>query len=221
VIEIKKVQPVVALIIIAVTVFLLLFLCRTSDKDLIIQLMNKYKFGDYQLPLPEQFQMEEPFGLFSEYGARYYRCTWLDAIHDGETRNVTIDILIKNHEALPIGWYGQPSELHEVDFDRDGAGELIFYTSWGSGFQYGSYWVIEKGDEPVYLVSCMSSWFGKIQDDNYMIRVLPNLGKDLLGVLKYRIVDGVKSVYVDAGKYTDALEQTSYQSPFSEIAKNQ
>jgi hypothetical protein len=220
VIVIKKVNPVVALIIVAVTVLVLLFLCRTSDKDLIVQLLHKYKLGDYQLPLPNQFQMEEPFDLFREYGARYYRCTWLGAIHDGEKTNVTTDILIKNGEALPIGWPEQPSELHEVDFDHDGTKELIFYTFRGSGFSYGSFLVIEKGDEPIYLVSCMTAWFERIQDDEYMIRVLPSLGKGLSGILKYRIVDGVKSVYIDAGKYTDALEQTSYQSPFSMVTKN-
>jgi hypothetical protein len=220
VIKIKKVQPVVALIMIAVSMLVLLFLFRASDKDLIVQLMHKYRFGDYELPLPKQFLMEEPFDLFREYGARYYRCTWLGAKHDGETINVTADILIKNGEALPVGPPEMASDLREVDFDHDGVKELIFYTSWGSGLSYNNYFVFEKGNEPIYMVACMSARFGKIQDDDYLIHVLFNLDRELFGVLKYRIVDGVKSVYIDAGKYTDALEQTSYQSPFSVGTKN-
>lgn len=165
--------------------------------------MRKSYYRDYQLP--NQFQMEEPYDVFREYGARYYRCTWLDALQNGEKGNVTIDILIKSGEALPIGqWLGGPSEFLEVDFDHDGKTELIFYFR--PNYDYARpvhYFLIEKGDERVYNATYENALFDRVQNDDYIIRRKIYEGLEVTGVLKYRVVNGEKQIYIDAGEDTD------------------
>lgn len=209
VIPISQLQRVVVLILIAVLTSTLLCSCRASDKDLIVQLMHEGYHNDYQLP--EQFQMEEPNELFRKYGAGYYHCTWQDAVYKGETRNFTIEILIKNGKAYPMCLAGEIQELLEVDFDHDGSTELIFYirpnTSWARSTNY---FVIEKGNEPLYFVSYDYDSFVKVQDDNYIIRTRIYEGLEVTGVLSYRVVDGKKRIYIDAGEDADKLPQPIY-----------
>jgi hypothetical protein len=209
VIPINQLQRVVFMILIAALASALLCSCRASDKDLIIQLMHKGYHSDYQLP--EQFQMEEPNELFRKYGAGYYRCTWQDAVYKGEIRSFTTEILIKNGETFPIGWAGEVQDPREVDFDHDGTTELIFYIRRIVSYaRTVGYFVIEKGNEPLYYVSYDNALFEKVQDNNYIIRTRIFEGLEVSGVLKYRIEDGKKSIYIDAGVDTDKLPPPEY-----------
>jgi hypothetical protein len=157
----------------------------------------------------DQFTMVEPYTQFRKYQARLYKCTW-KAVIQGKDDTVDRSFLIKGDKVYEILTWDNADRLYEIDFDHDKATELIYYTDIGSGRSFDTFYVLEQAaEEPIYITEYELAGPIRVMNNDLVIKAMTGNQKWVTGKLKYRITDGKKEIYIDAGKYTDQLQSFS------------
>jgi hypothetical protein len=161
--------------------------------------------------LNDQFSMTEPYTQFRKYQAKLYRCSW-DLVIDGKDDTIVRSFLMKNDCIYEILTWGNVDRLYETDFDHDRTVELIYYTNIGSGRDINTFYVIEPAnEESIYITQCEFARPKKVMNHDLIIEAMTRSQQSVTGKLKYRIINGVKDIYIDAGKYTDQLQSLSQE----------
>jgi hypothetical protein len=164
----------------------------------------------------DQFTMVEPYIQFRKYQARLYQCTWKTVIQ-GKDDTVERSFLIKCDKIYEILTWDNADQLFEIDFDHDRAVELIYYTNFGSGRSIDTFYVLEQiAEEPIYITEYDLAGPIRVMNNDLVIAAMTVNQKWVTGKLKYRITNGKKEIYIDAGQYTDQLQSLSQDSMNSE-----
>jgi hypothetical protein len=183
-----------------------------SDRDLIYNLVksdrNKW-YSSYNLDY--WFISKELDTPFFRYNAKIYQYTWTvepkgEKSSPTSIGTVELYFIVKSgiayHIETPDGNF---KILYEIDFDNDGQKELIYFLDLGSYPSSGIFYIFESAvEEPVYIGQ-FYAYPQKIENNDLVVLARTKDGKQVNGILKYRLIDGKKDVYIDAGEYSDQI----------------
>lgn len=173
-----------------------------SDRGLISE-YNKTADWEYEdIQGNDEFTCAEINLPYGDYGARYYVCVW-EYKYKGKKESLARCFIIKNAKVYEILYL---DDRYETDFDRDGEKELVYWTDIGSGISYDTFYVIEKGNESVYVRTFYYAGLIEVNNDGDLIIQAMNEDSGFTeGKLAYREENGLKTLYIDTGEYTGHL----------------
>jgi hypothetical protein len=177
-----------------------------TDKDRIFNYINSGENDNsscYDIIRGDHnFVCTETRPLYEDYGAKFYECKW-----NNDKEEYPYKFIIKNENVYGVIGWDESEKTYETDFDHDGKKELIYYINFGSGRSFDTYYVIEKGDGPVYIGTFLSVWpKGAEKNGDYIVEAQTTSGDEWVEArLLYQYKDGEKTVGIDAGKYQGKL----------------
>lgn len=173
---------------------------------------------DFEVQFSEIISDTQPFDVFADYGASLHIITGTVSDSDivsGSNLTMEDDImtLVDQIPAFVMGTYIYKGDkvynaaynscnMWEYDIDSDGENELVFYASLNDEDYTCTYYVIEKGDEPIVRVRYSRAWAVDVVDGQLVLDIqVEGVDEPVEGKLVCSDVEGERVLTIDAGKY--------------------
>lgn len=104
-----------------------------------------------QYDLNDAYELRVAESIFSDYGARLYKCVWSN-IRVADNKPAERIFLLKGELVIPIE--AIDSRTIEFDVDKDNGKELVYYVNWDiNGTPATTYYLIDKQEDNIYSMS--------------------------------------------------------------------
>lgn len=163
------------LVFLMVGLCLILFGCEnkkvvTEDNEQVLRTYidkNTESFNYDEMKFVDIKSIENGNSNFESYGAEYFDCELNYLNKEKESTINKTSFIVKAGEVYKI--MKMSDKTFEFDIDNDGNDELIYYTNFGSGMSYDTYYLVDKDTSEIICLEQLSAWPEKVENNKLII----------------------------------------------------